>query len=217
MKSSTKAGSSSGFTLIELLLVMAIGGVLLTAVYELLNTNRKLYLSKENTMIMTQDLRAATDFLVREIRMAGCDPTGASGIGFQDDTNDNHDTDGNSIHFTMDTTNTAGTGNPDGLLDGPNEDINYYLYTPDDNIRKLGRRTGGTGNPQPVAEYITALVFTYYDSTGAVLTPSSTNLGNIYTVDITITAETPRVDAITLAKKTDSMTTRVKIRNAGLQ
>ncbi len=81
MKRLVTAGGRGGFTLIELLIAIAIGAVLLTATYELLNTNSKLYYSKENTMIMTQDLRASTDFLIREIRMAGCNPTGASGIG----------------------------------------------------------------------------------------------------------------------------------------
>jgi len=212
MKRSIIAGTSSGFTLIELLVVIAIGGVLLTAIYELLNTNTKLYSSKENTMIMTQDLRAATDILVREIRMAGCNPTGASGIGFQSDSSST------SIHFTIDITDTPGTGVPDGLTNGPNEDINYYLYT-SDGIQKLGRETGSSGIPQPVAEYVTNLAFTYYDAAGAVLTLplSAANLGNIHAVNISITAQTPKTDAITHVKKTHPMTTRVNVRNAGLQ
>lgn len=204
MKRSVIAGPSSGFTLIELLVVIAIGGVVLTAIYELLNTNSKLYSSKENTMIMTQDLRAAVDILVREIRMAGCNPNGASGIGFQSDCSST------SIHFTMDT-------DSDGVTTGTNEEIEYYLYT-SNGIQKLGRETGDSGSPQPVAEYVTNLAFIYYNDSGAVLTTplSAADLGNVYAVDISITAETPQVDVITHVKKTDTMTTRVKIRNAGL-
>ncbi|MBU0698051.1 MAG: prepilin-type N-terminal cleavage/methylation domain-containing protein, partial [Proteobacteria bacterium] len=176
MKRFIIAGTSSGFTLIELLVVIAIGGVLLTAIYELLNTNTKLYSSKENTMIMTQDLRAATDILIREIRMAGCNPTGASGIGFQTNSDDRYNTDANSIRFTMDT-------DGDGATTSSNEDINYYLYT-SDGIQKLGRRTSGAGSPEPVAEYVTNLAFTYYNAAGAVLTPplSAADLGNIHAV-----------------------------------
>ncbi len=114
MKRLVTAGGRGGFTLVELLIAMAIGAVLLTATYELLNTNSKLYYSKENTMIMTQDLRVATDFLIREIRMAGCNPTGASGIGFQSDT------DVTSIHFTIDI-------NGDGATTGTHEDIEYLI------------------------------------------------------------------------------------------
>jgi len=204
MKRFVIAGPSSGFTLIELLVVIAIGGVLLTAIYELLNTNTKLYSSKENTMIMTQDLRAATDILVREIRMAGCNPTGAGGIGFQ------NDSDGTSIHFTMDT-------DGDGASTSSNEEIEYYLFT-QNGIQSLGREIGNSGSPDVVAEYITALAFTYYNSAGTAFTPASaTDFDNIYAVDISITAETPKTDAITHVKKTDNQTTRVKIRNAGLE
>jgi len=198
------AGSRGGFTLVELLVAIAIGGVLLTATYELLNTNSKLYYSKENTMIMTQDLRAATGFIVRELRMAGCNPTGAGGIGFQNDTSPT------LIHFTMDL-------DGDGVTTGTNEEIEYYIYT-QNQIQSLGRRTGGQVGL--VAEYITSLTFQYYDSTGAQFTSfplSAADLGNIFAVNISITAETPETDAITHAKKTDTMTTRVRIRNAGLQ
>lgn len=198
------ASSRGGFTLVELLIAIAIGGVLLTATYELLNTNSKLYYSKENTMVMTQDLRAATDFLIREIRMAGCNPTGTSGIGFQSDTS------ATSIHFTMDI-------DGDEATTGTNEEIEYLIYS-QNGIQSLGRRTGGAVGL--VAEYITSLTFNYYDSTGAEFTSfplSTTDLGNIFAVDISITAETPQTDAITHVKKTDTMSTRVRIRNAGLQ
>jgi len=204
MKRLVTAGGRGGFTLVELLVAIAIGGVLLTATYELLNTNSKLYYSKENTMIMTQDLRASTDFLIREIRMAGCNPTGASGIGFQNDTS------ATSIHFTIDI-------DGDGATTGTNEDIEYLIYS-QNGIQSLGRRTGGAVGL--VAEYITSLTFNYFDSTGAEFTSfplSTTDLGNIYAVNISITAETPQTDAITHAKKTDSLATRVRIRNAGLQ
>lgn len=204
MKRLGTAGERDGFTLVELLVAIAIGGVLLTATYELLNTNSKLYYSKENTMIMTQDLRAAAGFLVRELRMAGCNPTGAGGIGFQNDTS------ATLIHFTMDL-------DGDGATTGTNEEIEYYIYS-QNQIQSLGRKTGGAVGL--VAEYITSLTFNYYDSTGAEFTSfplSTANLGNIYAVNISITAETPETDAITHVKKTDNMTTRVSIRNAGLQ
>lgn len=202
------AGGRGGFTLVELLVAIAIGGLLITAIYALLNTNSKLYYSEENTMMMTRDLRASTDFLIREIRMAGYNPTGASGIGFQVGTSTT------SIHFTMDI-------GGDGAITGT-EEIEYYTVSLNE-IDSLLRRTGGATNDSLnylIAEYITSLEFNYYDSTGAEFTSfplSTTDLGNIYGVKITINAETPETDAITHVKKTDSMTTRVRIRNAGLQ
>ena len=203
---------NNGFSLVELLVGMAISSLVLTAIYGLLITNSKSYSSLENTMGMTQDLRAATAMMIREIRMAGCDPTGAGGIGFLDDSDDDNDTDANSIRFTMDT-------DADGATTGTNEDINYYLYTAD-GIQKLGRNTGGSGGtPQPVAEYITALTFTYYDDAANTLSPgtSATDREKIYRVQVSISAETPRTDAITGAKKTQTVTTSVWVRNTGLE
>jgi len=167
-----------------------------------------------------QDLRAAMDMMVREIRMAGCDPTGAGSIGFKDDSHDSgNGTDGDSLYFSMDVTDTAGTGDPDGKTDGPNEDINYYLYTSDE-IQKIGRRTGGaSAAPQPVAEYVTDLAFTFYDDSGTELSVplSATDLKKIYAIQISITAETPKTDPILLTKRSKTLTTRVRVRNTGLE
>jgi type IV pilus assembly protein PilW len=206
------AGSNKGFSLVELLVYMLIFGIASTAMYTLFISNSKSHSSQENTMEMTQDIRGAMDLLMREIRMAGFDPTEIGGVGFVSTTTDEYDTDSDSIHFTMDY-------NENGALTDSNEDVNYYLYTAD-GIQKLGRRTGGSGNPDPVAEYVTALSFVYYDSAGNQITPgggnpafTGTNLANIRSVQISITTETPNEDAITGSKKTRTMTSRVRIRN----
>jgi type IV pilus assembly protein PilW len=206
------AGRNKGFSLVELLMYMMIFGIASTAMYTLFISNSKSHSSQENTMEMTQDLRGAADLLTREIRMAGFDPTEVGGVGFVSNTTDEYDTNSDSIHFTMDY-------DEDGALTGTNENINYYLYTAD-GIQKLGRRTGGTGNPNPVAEYVTALSFVYYNSGGTQITPgggnpafTAMNLANIRSVQISITTETPNPDAITGQKKTRTMTSRVRIRN----
>lgn len=203
---------NKGFSLVELLVYTLIFGIASTAMYTLFISNSKSASSQENTMEMTQDLRGAMDLLMREIRMSGFDPTESTNAGFISDANDLYDTDSDSIHFTMDY-------DEDGALTGSNEDINYYLYI-QDGIQKIGRRTGSAGTPDPVAEYVTSLSFVYYDATGSQITPggshpafTATNLSNIRSVQISITAETPNADAITGQKKTRTMTSRVRIRN----
>ncbi len=209
-----------GFTLIELLIYIALFGILSTFIYSLFIQNFKTHSSQQNTMVMTQDLRASMGLMIRELRLAGYDPNDAGGVGFLDDADDRYDTDGNSIRFTTDITDTAGTGNPDGLTDGPNEDVNYYLYT-SGGIQKLGRRTSGGGNPQPVAENISGLTFAYTFADGGTGTPDLTDgdttndLDDIRAVQITITAETAEKDPLTKQKKTKAYTTAVKIRNLG--
>ena len=210
-----------GFTLVELTIYIALFGILSTLIYNLFIQNFKTHSSQQNSMAMTQDLRASLGLMIRELRLAGYDPTGVGGIGFVDDADDQYDTDANSIRFTTDITDTAGTGNPDGLTDGPNEDINYYLYT-SVGIQKLGRRTSGGGDPQPVAENITVLTFTYTFADGGTGVPDETDgdttndLDDIRSVQITVTAETAENDPLTKQKKTKAYTTAVKNRNLGL-
>lgn len=206
----------SGFTIVELLIYMAMFVVVLSALYTIMISNTKSYSSQENKVAMTQDLRSAMNLMVREIRMAGCDPKDIDTVGFvnEDDVpSDRFDTDADSIHFTEDI-------DADGAI-ANGENINYYLYTPADGIQKIGRRTGG-GALEPVAENITALTFSYRFADGDTGIPNdggadtTDDLEDIRQVQITITGETADVDAVTGVKKTRTQSAWVVVRNAGV-
>jgi type IV pilus assembly protein PilW len=136
----------SGFTLIELLIAMTIGLIILTALSSTFLMQRKIYDVQEQVAEMVQTTRAAMDMMNREIRMAGYDPSGLANATIVTVTS-------NSINFTLDITDDAETGPPDGDTDDPNENITYSLYT-EDGIQKLGRKSKATANNQPVAENI---------------------------------------------------------------
>jgi hypothetical protein len=161
---------------------------------------------------MVQDLRAAMHLLAGDIRMAGCDPTGAGGIGFIDDADDRYDTDGNSIHFTMDS-------DKNGAIDH-SEDINYFLKN-SGGVQQIVRRTGD-GNEPVVAENMTTFSLTYLFEDGDTGTPdesdgdTTNDLEDIRSVQIALTGETAEVDPVTRQKKTRSQTSWVVIRNAGI-
>ena len=206
----------SGFTIVELLIYMVMFVIVLGSMYSIMISNTRSYSSQENRVEMTQDVRAAMNLMVREIRMAGCDPTGAGGIGFVNvaDVDDYFDTDADSIHFTMDI-------DADGVI-ATTEDINYYLYTPADGIQKIGRRTGGP-SLQPLAENITGLDFLYRFADGDTGIPDDTDgddtndLEDIRSVRISITGQTATQDAVTGGMITRTQTTWVQVRNAGLE
>jgi prepilin-type N-terminal cleavage/methylation domain-containing protein len=67
--------SDKGFTLVELLIAMAIVGVVLTGIYDLLVTSSRIYLAQNAVVEMQADSRAAMDFLVRELRQSFQTPT----------------------------------------------------------------------------------------------------------------------------------------------
>ena len=173
---------NDGFTLIELLVAMAIGLIVMAAIYSSYRTQQKSYILQEQIANMQQNLRSAMFFMTREIRMAGCDPTNNSGAGITTFTN-------SSFGFTMDIRSTAPESPYDGDIDDPNENVTYSLYDADgDGDMDLGRDTGG-GN-QVIAENIDWLDFEYLDQNG---NPTATKSG-IKSVQITIVAKTGRDD-----------------------
>ena len=148
------SGRTVGFSLVELMIAMSVGLVVLGAMYSVFTVQNKTFGNQEEIVAMQQNVRAGMDMVTREIMMAGYNPTGGTpepGIVTAG---------ADSITFTMDITNTGGTGSPDGLTDGPNEYITYDLYD-SDGVQALGRRSTSGASRQPVAENITALGFTY--------------------------------------------------------
>jgi type IV pilus assembly protein PilW len=159
--------NKKGFTLVELLVAMAITGIVAGAIFTTFQSQQKSYLVQDQITEMQQNLRAAMDIMVREIRMAGYSQ-GAPGFGITDicprDKTYNVDvtiTGNGAFEFTADF-------DDNGTLSG-GETISYSIYdfpvaTPD-GINDLGRNSGG--GRQLVAENIEALGFAYaFDADG---------------------------------------------------
>jgi type IV pilus assembly protein PilW len=178
---------NEGFTLVELLVAMAIGLIVLSAVYSTYTTQQKSYVLQEQIASMQQNLRAAMYFMVREIRMAGCDPTGdaLAGITSAGPT---------SISFTRDirssddlTDHTA-----DGDTNDTGESITYQFVDSDGD----GQNDRITRNDQALAENIESLGFVYLNASDAVLDDDglgnvTTNMPSISSVRVTVIATTP--------------------------
>ena len=63
--------NSPGFTLIELMVAVLIASILLTAAYQVLVGQSRVYETQEQTIDMQQNVRAALDFMGRELRLTG--------------------------------------------------------------------------------------------------------------------------------------------------
>jgi len=179
--------SEQGFTVVEIIIAMAMSLVVMGAIYSLFQTQQKSYIHQERVATIQQNLRGAMYIMTREIRLAGCNPRGISpapGI---------FTADANTIQVTMDITNAAGTGSPDGLINnGPsNEDVTYDLVGT--NLRR---------NNQVVAEYISSLTFTYLDEDGD---------GTNESVQVNIVAQTQKGQITSR-----SLTSNIKCRNLSL-
>lgn len=172
--------NNHGFTLVELLVAMAMAGIVMGSIFSVYYSQQNSYVVQEDVSGMQQNLRAAMYLMAKEIRMAGCDPTGTAGARITSAGT-------SSISFTMDLRGKDPDDPADGDTTDPNENVTYALYDfGGDGDMDLGRDTG-SGN-SPVAENIDAINFVYLDRDG---NPTA-SLSQIRSVQITIVARTGR-------------------------
>jgi type IV pilus assembly protein PilW len=173
-----------GFTFVEVLVAMVTGIIVLGAVISIFVLQHRSHDFQEDQAEMVQTTRAALDMIVREIRMAGFDPTqaGFDGIVY----NPSH------LCIATDFRGVQPNDPPDGDIDDPNESIRYCYDTKN---FQIDRNTGG-GN-QPFAENIQAFAFEYLDTDG---NPTTTTT-DIRQVRVTITARALRADPHYAANK----------------
>jgi type IV pilus assembly protein PilW len=179
-----KKNTRDGFTLLEILVATAITGVVMGSIYTSFYSQDKSYVTQSEVAEMQQNLRGGMSLMMKEIRMAGCDPTGIANAGIIRATPD-------LISFTLDIRGANTDDPPDGDTSDPNERITYTLYDSNhDGVNDtLGRRTGG-GRNSPAAANMDALDFVYLDKNG---TPTNV-LSEIRSIEVTILARTARGD-----------------------
>lgn len=218
--------NENGFTLVELLISMVVLGVVLTGVVRMFSGTNHYNNAQEMIVTLNQDLRAAKQLMVDEIRSAACNPKFTSGIGFQKHANDARNTDSNSIHFTRDIDNDDGDQffEPDGDADDPNEDIIYYRRSAAGNILNSGDNTVGTlvrdvgGGAQPLVDNVVDLQFIYYDANLNVITDAVLNtnsgLDRIATVEVVIVGQVTRPTLVNPGARQQTQRYRIRVRNA---
>jgi type IV pilus assembly protein PilW len=165
-----KNSDTRGFTIAELMVGIALSGVVLATIFSSYYSQRKAYSVQDQLAAMVQNLRSGMDIMVREIRMAGYDPTGTANAGI----------------ITADTTSINVTEDIDGngTIAG-NEDVTYSIADTDsDGDNDLER------NSTLAAENVDALNFVYLNGTGSPTTTPS----EIRSVQITMVARTGKGD-----------------------
>ena len=204
-----KAGND-GFTLIELLIAMAVGLIVLGAMYGVFTMHNKTFSNQEQIAEMQQNARAGMDMMTREIRMAGYDPTGAGfdGITYNAD----------QLQIEADINDDGNIINDDESYD-PNEHIVYKYYDNDSEYPYQIKRKTGNGNFQPFAENIQDFTFVYLKADGVTEVTTSADNDNIRQIKITIIARTSKPDPDYTPNggyRTYTLTSVITPRNLGL-
>jgi type IV pilus assembly protein PilW len=181
-----KRKTTSGFTLIELIIAMSLGLIVLGSLYGVFTMQNRTASVQEQIADMQQNARAGLEILMRDIRMAGYNPSKT--IPW---------TSGTAPAITAATANSLSmvadlNGNGNTATDASNleETITYDLYH-DNGVSCLGRTANGTR--QPVVEHIESLAFVYYDRDGSALSIPPA-LSSVRKIQATITARSALPD-----------------------
>ena len=174
---------NAGFTLVELMVSMAIGLVVLAAITTTFTVQTRQNSAEEQLGQLQQNVRAALDLMIREIKMAKYDPAatafpaGTYGVTY------------NATQLQVQS-DTDGSGALDTSTSGSVENI---IYAWDSANLRITRKLGSSGTPEVLADNVTAFTFNYYDANGTAVT-SSASSGNIRKVTLSITGRTARPD-----------------------
>ena len=192
---------NQGFTLVEMMITVLLAGIIMAAVYSAYLTMQKSYVVQDQVAEMQQTLRAAMDYVVRDIRMAGYNPTKKANAGIVTAT-------AGQLRVSKDITDNAGTGTDgDGDVADQNEDTLFSFIPADDanndGIADAGAgifarqaQAGAGGAPfQDLAENIVAVEFNYILKNGTeTQTPTAAQLAEIENIQISMLARADRSD-----------------------
>lgn len=186
-----------GFTLIELMVAMGMAIFFITATMTLADMSNQSYRAQERVSDAQQNIRAAMDLMVRDIRMAGFDPLAISkgrtaGIGIV--VAEQH-----LLQITADL-------DADGEISNGREDMTYFYEA---GTRRLRQKEGGGAFAQTFIEGVSGLSFTYLRADG---TPS-VDLDDITMIVVTMTVEDRNHKGGTFKR---TLTTRINCRNLRL-
>ena len=197
--------TNRGFTLIELLLVMVLGLVILGAVLNTLVSQNRTNAVQQEVAYAQQNVRAAMDLMVREIRNAGYDPEDNGFEAIKTATSD-------SIRILSNISGDDEAGDPDDA----NEDVTYAVDDSDPLNIKLTR------NGNRIVDFLNGLQFGYVLEDGTMLNPPGAPLTQAQRADIRgvligLSVRTENKDPDTKQYRHRSLINAVRVRNMGFQ
>ncbi|MDD2317834.1 MAG: prepilin-type N-terminal cleavage/methylation domain-containing protein [Desulfobacterales bacterium] len=201
-----------GFTLIELMIGMAVGLVLLAAVYSVFLVQNKELRNQEQITEMQQNARMAMEMMSRDLMMAGYGPSTLTRCTGTTPTTKPASSPYSCLGIVVANINFVSLSadlNGNGVLTDAGENLTYDRYespTGSGNYA-LGRTSNGTKNP--VVDNVSALTFTYYKADGTV----TDDLSLIRNIKISITTRTANVDPSTGNYREFTLTSTVTPRN----
>ena len=194
-----------GFTLVELLAVMLLAALLLAAFTAFYLSEQRSIRHHQIEVETSQNLRVALDQMVRDIRVAGLNPSKATIASFPFVT-----ANATAIRFKLDT-------DGDGAVTGASTDENRGFQIAGTTIEKYDAAAGSfagnvlANNIDVTGAPCGGTMFTYRDCNGNALTaPVASPGASIASVDVCVTAVQPVVGGIPVRR---TETESIRLRN----
>jgi len=221
----------AGFSLVETLLAVVISSIVLLGLYLIYDVNQATFIRGEQQTDLQQNARIGMDRLVRELRLAGNDPsgtlTGGPAIPGGQARCSNpppatpqaiENAEATCVRFYADV-----DADPSALPEFlETERVEYSFDAVAQLLRRQEWTTTGTGGGQPLAERMAGLTFAYYDGTsvclgGACATPPDPvptgSLGRIRRIAVIITTADTQTGS---GAPPFTLTGEIRPRNLGL-
>ncbi len=214
-----KIRQEHGMTLIELMVYLLIVVVVGASLGNVIQTSMIHYQNEQARMELRQEVQAALDLIVKDVRMAGCDPSpeDATKFGF-------FIAQPQSMRFISDVwplmgqvTVIDGVEKPrihmgDNKSTGPGEDVHYFFDT--NQLMRRARHDDLQMHTEVVLENVTDLQFDYYSTPGVpVVLAGVPPVGGVFFIEITLEAESRYVDRNTQENISFRANTTVHLRN----
>jgi Tfp pilus assembly protein PilW len=168
--------SKRGFTFAEALIAAALSSFILIGLYLMYETNQVTFVKGERQTDLQQNARIALDRIVRELRVAGSDPSGVIPVGGAAILV----AEAGRVQFYADADSDSATERVEYSFDAAAQMIRRQLWTVP---------AGTTAGAQQLAQAVTVLTFAYYDGAN-ILLPSPVpagSLGSIRRVSVSVT------------------------------
>ena len=194
--------NKKGFTAIELMISLAILSIALSSIYSLYMSFIRTCTKEGVKIRVQQSVRSGLDMMIRDIRLAGLDPEGTGDFGIIAVTPQR-------IQFTADRDMDGELDDADATdgIDLPDMENMAYEYDGSSTLKMfLYKADGNPETDEVMAENVTDLTFTYYNSND----DTTSNLDEIRTVDIQMTIQRPSGKDGQISR---TLVKRVKCRN----
>ena len=208
--------TEAGFTLLELLMAMSISTAIMGSIVVISGQLQRSYYSQIEGASVQQEARFALDWIVRELNAAGNNPMGvdtgacpSSGTVFRAIRRDpNADNVQNDIRIHSDFNGNGLLGGLSSACTEAGEDITIQLNTTTNTIQRRDNNTEMAAVDKSDS-VITGLTFAYLDSNRATTTTDA----SASFIQITVTAQTPTINANNGQRQSFTETAEVRVRS----